>query len=316
MSLFETSKTYKPIYPEFVELTKHHEEIHWHEGEVKLQQDVEDWKLGKITDQEKYFINSILRLFTQSDVAVASDYYDNLIPVIKNNEARNMLGSFAGREGVHQRAYALLNDTLGFGEGFYEEFLEYKEMKDKIEFMLDMKNETPTDIAHSLAKQVLIEGICLFASFAMLLNFQKYGKLMGMGDVNQWSIRDESVHVKGLSLLFKEATKEYPKIVNDKFKKSIYELARDVVDLEDKFIDLAFLKGAPNGMTADEVKQYIRAVADYRMQQLGLKPQFNVKNPFEWLDWITSSNMIENFFESNTASYSKNSMVGSYLGGY
>lgn len=316
MSLLEASKVYHPIYPEFVEITIKHEQAHWGEWEAKLQQDVEQWKTGVIDEQEKYFINSILRLFTQSDVAVGSDYYDNLIPVFKNNEVRNMLGSFAGREGVHQRAYALLNDTLGFGESFYTEFLEYKEMKDKIEYMTDMKNGSKRDIAISLAKQVLVEGVCLFASFAMLLNFPRTGKMMGMGDVNQWSIRDESLHVYGLSRLFQQFLKEHPRIVNDEFKREIYQIARDVVALEDKFIDLAFAKGGVKGITAEETKQYIRAVADYRMQQLGFKSQFDVDNPFEWLDWIVSNSMIENFFETNTTQYSKNAMVGSYAGAY
>lgn len=316
MSLLEPSKSYVPQYPQFVEITKTHEEAHWHEGEVKLQQDVEEWKLGKINDKEKAFINSILRLFTQSDVAVGGDYYDNLIPVIKNNEARNMLGSFAGREGVHQRAYALLNDTLGFGEDFYNEFLEYSEMKDKIEFITDVSNKTPRDIALSIAKQVYAEGVCLFASFAMLLNFQRQGKLMGMGDVNQWSIRDESLHVLGLTALFRQFLIENPEIVTDDFKKEIYQTARDVVEVEDKFVDLAFKEGASQGITAQEVKQYIRAVCDYRSEQLGFKKQYNVENPFDWLEWLLSSNMVENFFETNTVAYSKNSMTGDYSNGY
>lgn len=316
MSLLEVSKTYAPQYGELVEITKTHEKMHWHEGEAKLQQDVEQWKTGVITDQEKYFVNSILRLFTQSDVAVGSDYYDNLIPVIRNNEARNMLGSFAGREGVHQRAYALLNDTLGFGEGFYSEFLEYAEMKDKLEFMLDMKNTSMKDIAKSLAKQVLVEGVCLFASFAMLLNFSRQGKLLGMGDVNQWSIRDESIHVSGLSVLFKIFIAEHPRVVTEEFKRDIYETARRCVILEDRFIDLAFLKGGINGITAEQTKQYIRSVSDYRMSQLGFKAEYGVDNPFDWLDWVVSPNTIENFFEANTTGYSKGSMSGSFSGGY
>jgi ribonucleoside-diphosphate reductase beta chain len=314
--LLEVSKSYVPIYPQFVEITKEHEEAHWHEGEAKLQQDVEQWKTGVITEQEKYFVNSILRLFTQSDVAVGSDYYDNLIPVIRNNEARNMLGSFAGREGVHQRAYALLNDTLGFGEEFYTEFLEYGEMKEKLEFMLDVKNTNPQEIAKGIAKQVLVEGVCLFASFAMLLNFQRQGKLMGMGDVNQWSIRDESIHVKGLSALFRQFLKEHPEVINDGFKREIYSTARECVRLEDSFISLAFAKGGQEGITEEGTKQYVRSVCDYRMTQLGFKPEYNVENPFNWLDWLTSSSTIENFFEANTTGYSKNSMTGSYQGGY
>lgn len=316
MSVLEQSKTYVPKYPVFVEITQKHEHLHWHEGEAKLQQDVEQWKTGAITDTEKYFISSILRLFTHSDFLVAMDYYDNLIPVVRNNEARNMLGSFAAREGIHQRAYALLNDTLGFGESFYEEFLQYKEMAAKADFMVDVKNDTVENLAIGVATQVLVEGVCLFASFAMLLNFSRFGKLLGMTDINLWSIRDESIHVEGLSSLFKTICSENPEIVTQAFKKKIYSAARQVVALEEAFVRRAFSIGGIEGITESEVQQYIRAVTDYRMQQLGLKAQFHDKNPFEWLDWLTSSNTVENFFETNTVSYSKNSMVGDYAGAY
>jgi ribonucleoside-diphosphate reductase beta chain len=321
MALLEYSKTYVPQYPEFVEITKLHEEAHWHEGEAKLLQDLEQWKTGIITDDEKYFINSILRLFTQSDVAVAREYHEIFIPAFKNNETRNMMSSFAGREGVHQRAYALLSDTLGFGEKFYVEFLEYEEMKEKYEYMLEMSNKSFHDLALSLVKQCLLEGVSLFASFAMLLNFSRSGKMMGMSDINLWSIKDESIHVRGNSAVFRQFCAEHPRIVTDEFKKEAYDIARTIVTMEDKFIDRAFLLKSSSGhgenaITKDEVKQYVRSVCDYRMQQLGFKPQFNVKNPFEWLDWVTSSNMIENFFETNTVSYSKNSMIGTYEGGY
>jgi ribonucleotide reductase beta subunit family protein with ferritin-like domain len=316
LSLLETSKTYVPIYPELVAITVEHERAHWGEWEAKLQQDVEQWKNGVITEKEKYFVNSILRLFTQSDVAVGSDYYDNLIPAIRNNEARNMLGSFAGREGVHQRAYALLNDTLGFGEGFYSEFLAYGEMKEKLEFMMDMKNSSVADLAKSIAKQVLVEGVCLFGMFAMLLNFPRMGKLMGMGDVNSWSIKDETIHVSGLSKLFRILVKEHPGVVDDAFKRDIYDTARECVKLEDRFIELTFQQGGVDGITEGEVKQYIRSVADYRMQQIGFKAEYGVTNPFDWLDWVVSNSAIENFFETNTTGYSKNSMVGEYNGAY
>ncbi|KWH03695.1 hypothetical protein WT58_23975 [Burkholderia territorii] len=189
-------------------------------------------------------------------------------------------------------------------------------MKDKLEFMLDMRNTSPSEIAKSIAKQVLVEGVCLFASFAMLLNFQRHGKLMGMGDVNQWSIRDESIHVRGLSALFRQLVAEHPEVVDDAFKKEVYDTARRCVTLEDRFIDLAFRQGGVSGIDAQSTKQYIRSVADYRMQQLGFKPEYNVDNPFDWLDWLTSNSTVENFFEANTTGYSKNAMRGSYAGAY
>ena len=316
MSLMQVSKTYYPIYPEFVEITERHERAHWGTWEVSLKDDVMQWQTGQIPEETKAFIKTILRIFTEGDRVVGADYYDHMIPVFKNNEVRNMLGSFANREGTHQRAYALLNDTLGFGKDFYNEFLEYNEMKEKIEFMGDLKHDSFKNIALSLGKQCYIEGVGLFASFAMLLNFGRQGILPGMTDVNSWSSKEESIHVEGNSMLFRKFLEEHPRIVNDEFKRELYETCRKCVELEDRFIDLAFDTGAVKGITREEVKQYIRAVADFRSVQLGLKPQYNVKNPFPWLDWIVSSNGMENFFEVNTTNYSKGSMSGEYADAY
>ena len=114
-----------------------------------------------------------------------------------------MLGSFAAREGIHQRAYALLNETLGLSDEEYHAFLEYSEMADKIDYMRKADTATLRGLGLSLAKSVFNEGVALFASFVMLLNFQRFGKMKGMGKVVEWSIRDESIHVEGNSKLFK-----------------------------------------------------------------------------------------------------------------
>lgn len=192
--MMQFSETYKPFYyPWAVELTRKHEAIHWVEDEVDLSEDMSDWKTGKLTPVEKDYITNILRLFTQSDVAVGQNYYDYYIPRLKNNEIRNMLGSFACREGVHQRAYALLNETLGLSDSEYHAFLEYKEMVEKLEFMIDNDVNSIRGLALSMARSVFNEGVALFASFVMLLNFQRFGKMKGMGKVVEWSIRDEAL---------------------------------------------------------------------------------------------------------------------------
>ena len=194
--LLQFSETYKPFhYPWAVEITTRHEKAHWIEDELDLSEDVADWKSGKVTETEKEYVTNILRLFTQSDVAVGQNYYDQFIPKFKNNEIRNMLGSFAAREGIHQRAYALLNETLGLPDSEYHAFLEYKEMVNKIEFMQESDNTTMKGLGLALAKSVFNEGVALFASFVMLLNFQRFGKMKGMGKVVEWSIRDEALLV-------------------------------------------------------------------------------------------------------------------------
>lgn len=312
-TLTEFNKTYKPFLHEWaVEITKKHEEIHWVEEEADLSEDVTDWKL-KLSASEKDFITHILRLFTQGDVQVGQNYYDYLIPKFKNNEVRVMLGSFAAREGTHQRAYALLNDTLGLPDEEYHKFLEYKEMSDKIDFMQSNDVNSQTGIALALAKGVFNEGVSLFASFIMLLNFQRFGKMKGMGTIVEWSIRDETVHVDGGARLFREFCSEHNRIVNDELKAKIYQIARDVVTLEDKFIDLAFDNNVVEGLTKEEVKNYIRYITDRRLIQLGLKSNFKVKeNPLPWLDWILNGVDHSNFFEKRVTEYSVNGMSGEW----
>jgi len=314
MGLLDNSEIYKPFnYPWAMEYAEDHEKIHWGTWEVKLQDDVNQWKSGDISEKEKNHVTQILRLFTQTDVQVAHNYCDLFIPKFKNNEVRNMLLSFANREGTHQRAYALLNDTLGFPDSEYSAFLGYKELVDKIEFMQDNDVSTLHGLAKSLAQTCVNEGMCLFSAFVMLLNYQRFGKMKGMCEVVEWSIRDETTHVEGMTKLFREFCAEHPKVVTDKLKKEVYKMMRTAVKLEDKVIDLAYEMGDVEGLSAEEVKKYIRYIADRRLIQLGLKPNFKVKeNPLPWLDWIISGDSFKNFFEGTVTDYSAEGMTGEW----
>ena len=313
MSLLDFSTAYKPFkYPWAVELSKKHEEIHWIEDELELSEDVQDWKT-KLSEDEKEFITHVLRLFTQSDVQVGENYHELLIPKFKNNEVRNMLSSFASREAVHQRAYALLNDTLGLPDEEYHAFLEYKEMADKIDFMKQGDVNTHTGLALALAQSVFNEGLAVFASFVMLLNFQRHGKMKGMGTAVEWSIRDETLHVQGNAKLFRTFCEEHPRIVNDELKSKIYEMASNAVKLEDKFISLAFKGKEVQGLSKEEVRAYIKHIADRRLLQLGLKTKFRQKeNPLPWLDWVLNGASHDNFFEKRVTEYSVVGMEGEW----
>lgn len=314
--MFEYSRTYKPfLYPWAVDLTVEHERMHWIEEEAELGEDITDWKVGtQLTAENRAFIKQILRMFTQSDVNVGRYYLDFLIPRFKNNEIRNMLVSFAAREGVHQRAYALLNDTLGFPDSEYAQFLEYEEMADKADFMMRADVSTDEGLALALAKSVFNEGVSLFASFAMLLSFQRRGLMKGMGKIVEWSTKDESKHVEGIARLFKQFCAEHPHVVTDEFKAKIYEMNKMIVHLEDLFIDLAYASGADENLEKQDVKNYIRFVANRRLNQLGLKAIWDVeKNPLEWIDYVLNGADHTNFFENKVAEYEVASLTGEWV---
>lgn len=314
MSLLEESKVYKPFrYPWAVEKAVAHEEMHWGEWEAKLQEDVAQWQGAKLSAQEKHHITQILKLFTQSDVQVGTNYLEYYIPKFKNNEVRAMLSSFANREFVHQRAYALLNDTLGLPESEFSAFSAVKAMRDKLEFMKDIDVHSHQGTALAIARSVMNEGMSLFSAFAMLLNYQRFGKMRGMCEIVEWSIRDESMHCEGMVRLFREFCEEHPRIVTDDFKKNIYDMFRVGVSLEDKVIDNAFEMGPVEGVSAEEIKQYIRYLADRRLIMLGLKGNWKVKeNPIPWLDWIVNGASHKNFFEGTVTDYNANGMAGEW----
>ena len=316
MSLLKTREYYKPFqYPWAFEAYDQQQKMHWLPSEVPLAEDVRDWN-ERLTDKEKNLITQILKFFTQGDVDIAQAYLDNYIPKFKPPEIRMMLSSIATSEANHAHSYSLLNDTIGLPDTEYKAFQEYKAMSDKHDYLFRSKGEGVEGMARELATfSAFGEGLQLFASFVMLLNFQRFGKMKGMCQIVTWSIRDESHHVDNMIKLFHALIDENKHIWNDEFKKTLYDVARDMVSLEDKFIDLAFEQGGVEGIEPNQIKQYIRHIADRRLLQLGLKPNFAVKdNPLPWLDWVLNGVEHTNFFENRATEYTKGSMTGNLWG--
>ena len=312
MSLLATRDYYKPFdYPWMFDYYSQQNQMHWFPEDVPLHNDVKDWQ--SLDDNEKNLLTQIFRLFTQSDVDVSSGYVDRYMRIFKKPEARMMMGAFNNMESIHQHAYSLLLDTVGMPEIEYKAFAEYEAMADKHEYIDNVK-VTKGD-KRSIAKALAVysgftEGLQLFSSFIVLLTFPRFGKMKGMGQIITYSIRDESVHVEAMTKLFREFIKENIEIWTDDFKKEIYQACRDMVELEDRFLDLVFEMGDIEGLTKEEVLQYIRYIADRRLLQLGLKPNYGVKdNPLLWLDEVLGVEH-QNFFEGRATAYMKAGLRG------
>jgi ribonucleoside-diphosphate reductase beta chain len=314
MSLLDAKPVYKPFsYPWCYDAWLMQQQIHWLPEEVPLADDVKDWH-NNLTESERHLLTQIFRFFTQSDIEVNNCYMRHYTRVFKPTEVQMMLAAFSNMETVHIAAYSHLLDTIGMPESEYSAFLHYKEMKDKYDFMQQFNVESNTDIAKTLAVfGAFTEGLQLFASFAILLNFPRTGKMKGMGQIVTWSVRDETLHCNSIIKLFKTFVSENPEIWTDEFQQDLYETCREIVHHEDAFIDLAFSAGEIEGLTADEIKGYIRYIADRRLSQLGLNPIYLIeKNPLPWLDSILNAVEHTNFFENRATEYSKAATQGSW----
>jgi ribonucleoside-diphosphate reductase beta chain len=263
--LNEERNYFKPFsYPWAYEAWLKHEQSHWLHTEVPMAEDVKDWK-NKLKANEKQFLTHIFRFFTQGDIDVAGGYVKNYLPYFPQPEVRMMLCGFAAREALHIAAYSHLIETLGMPETTYSEFLEYAEMREKHDYILDLSSKNGTKestAAHIAAFSAFTEGMQLFSSFIMLLNFPRHGMMKGMGQIVTWSIVDETQHAEAMIKLFRTYIEENKEIWNDDLKSQIYTIAERMVALEDRFIDLAFSMGAMDNLDAADVKQYIRYITD------------------------------------------------------
>lgn len=313
--LLTPSKGYKPFrYPWAFDFWQRQQQVHWLPEEVPLGEDCRDWA-GRLSDGERNLLTQIFRFFTQSDVEVNDNYMDRYARVFKPTEVKMMLAAFSNIETIHIAAYALLLETIGMPETEFAAFLDYEATKDKHDYMQGFGVETPADIARTLAMfGAFTEGLQLFASFAMLLNFPRHGKMKGMGQIVSWSVRDELLHCEGMIRLYHAFAKETGCLTRA-VKDDIVENARTVVGLEDRFIDLAFELGSVEGMDADDIKRYIRYIADWRLGQLELPALYGVtEHPLPWLTEILNGVEHANFFEARATEYSKAATKGSWHG--
>jgi ribonucleoside-diphosphate reductase beta chain len=307
---------FKPFnYPWAYDAWLKHEQSHWLHTEVPMLEDVKDWK-KKLTKEEKQFLTHIFRFFTQGDIDVAGGYVNNYLPYFPQPEIRMMLLGFAAREALHIAAYSHLIETLGLPDTLYNDFMEYQAMKEKHDYVMDISahNTTKENTAtHIAVFSAFTEGMQLFSSFIMLLNFPRHGKMKGMGQIVTWSIVDETQHTENMVKLFRTYIEENREIWNDELKGKLYTIATRMVELEDKFIDLAFQMGAMEDLSAEDVKKYIRYIADRRLISLGLKGQFKVKrNPLPWVEEMINAPTHTNFFENRATDYAKGALSGDW----
>ena len=314
LKLTDSRDFFKPFrYPWAYEAWVLSEQSHWLHLEVPMLEDVKDWK-SRLTKEEKHFLTQIFRFFTQSDLDVAGGYVKNYLPYFPQPEVRMMLSSFAAREGIHVAAYSHLIESVDMPDSTYKDFLEYKAMKDKHDYFAKFANKSARSIAQQIAAfSAFTEGMQLFSSFIMLLNFPRHGKMKGMGQIISWSLIDESLHSNSMIKLFRTFIEENREIWHDELKSEIYQIAIKMVELEDKFIDLAFNMGPMENLTADDVKKYIRYIADRRLISLGLKGNFKVKkNPLLWVEGIVNAPIHTSFFENRSTDYAKGALSGNW----
>lgn len=301
--------TYAPFeYEQAYRYWELQQQSHWLHTEIAMASDINDWKMN-LTDIERNVIGQILKGFTQSEVFI-QEYWSQMVGKwFKKPEIQMMAATFASFESIHAVSYAYLNQSLGLED--FSAFMHEPTAKAKIDRLITTKGKSKQEIARSLAIfSAFNEGVNLFSSFAVLLNFSRTNKMKGLGQIIAFSIKDESLHSEAGCWLFRTLIQEYPEIWTDELKKEIYQAARDTVELEDAFIDKVFELGDIEGLTSKDLKAFIRHRCNTKLNDLGMRKNYTNINKealerMAWFDVLSAGVSHADFFASRVTDYSK-----------
>lgn len=307
-SLLKTRFEYRPFeYPEAYTYWEKQQQSHWLHHEVQMSQDITDWS-SKLSETDKQIIGSILKGFTQAEIIIGGYWSNKVANWFKKPEIQLMANAFSAFEGIHQVSYAYLNDSLGFED--YTAFVSHPPTKDKLDRIINLPGKSNEDKALSLAIfSAFNEGVNLFSSFLVLLNYSRFNLLKGVGQIIAFSCKDETLHSDGGCWLFNTFISENPKVKTSEFDTKIYEAAELTRQLEFNFIDSCFELGNPPGLTKEELKQFIDYRLNTKLIQIGYKAVYPVdKKILEglfWFDVIVSGTKHADFFSSRVDDYSR-----------
>ena len=317
--LFKERIPYKPFeYPVYYEEGwLKQAQAFWLHTEISMQGDVKDWN-ETLTKEEKNLVGNILLGFAQTECAV-SDYWTTMVTKwFPKHEIKQMAMMFGSQETIHATAYSYLNETLGLDD--FSAFLHEPSVAEKFELLtqttadwthedLATNPKARQEVARSLAIfSAFSEGVSLYSSFAVLYSFQMRNKLKGIGQQMKWSVRDESLHSKMGCQLFRHMCEEFPDLLEDS-KESVYEAAKLIVELESRFIDMIFEQGDLENLKKEDLKEFIKARTNIKLEELGYKSQFQYdKEKAENLEWfyhLTGGLTHTDFFAIRPTDYSK-----------
>jgi ribonucleoside-diphosphate reductase beta chain len=280
-----------------------------------MAQDVTDWK-SNMKDYEKNVVGQILKGFAQTETVV-NDYWSTLVTKWFRKPEVIMMGTTLGSsETIHAEAYSLLNEQLGLDN--FAEFMEDEATMAKIESLMNVRdNHDGTANWHERAKSLAIfsaftEGVNLFSSFAVLLSFKMRNKLKGVGQIVEWSVRDESLHSDAGCWLFRTLMEEEKHLKSPELIQEIEEAARLAMKLEFDFIDKVFEMGDLENLSKNELKNFIKHRINTKMGDLGLKPIIPSEDidkgalkTMKWFDAVIAGKQQTDFFANRVTNYSK-----------
>jgi ribonucleoside-diphosphate reductase beta chain len=248
------------------------------------------------------------------DSLQTNNLIDNVNPYITSPEINLIMVRQSFEEALHSQSYAVMVDSISTNsEEIYDLWrkdMMLKTKNDAIFRTYDKLAVEPTEhnfVKACFANQIL-EGIYFYSGFAYIYTLARSGKMLGSAQMIRFIQRDEVTHLALFKNLINTLRKERPDLFTDQLKAEVVEMFKEAVDLEVKW-GKYITQGQILGLTDAIVEQYIKYLADDRLESVGFEKLYNVTNPIKWVDDFAKFNdQKTNFFEGTVTNYSKGSL--------
>ncbi len=289
----------------------------WFPNEIQLGQDLADFE--QMTDEERHALTFLMSYFNPNELLVNKALAFGVYPYVNAAECHLYLAKQMWEEANHCMSFEYVLETFPIDRAAaYESHVSVPSMAAKEEFevrYIKRMTEQTLDITTTAGKQdfvrnlvafnVILEGIWFYSGFMVALSFRQRNLLRNFGSLVDWIVRDESLHLKfGMNLIL-TVLDENPDVATEEFAAEIQQMILDAVEMEAAY-NRDLLPGGILGLNADYINQYVRYLADRRLEELGFAPHYDVANPAKWMAAANDTLQLVNFFESTNTSYEVN----------
>ena len=286
----------------------------WFPHEIALGEDLFDWE--KMKTDETNAVTFLMSFFNPAELIVNRSLALGVYPYLKAPEAHLYLAKQMWEEANHCVAFEYVLETFPIDRrNVFKAHIETPSIKHKEDFItkyLSRMTDDRLDISSISGKQdfvrnlvaynIIMEGIMFYSGFMVALSFRQRNLLRNLGSMIDWVVRDESLHLRfGINLIL-TILEENHDIITPQFSQEIKDMIIEGVKLEAAYNQQMFPRGIL-GLNADYVNQYVRYIADRRLEELGFQSHFKAANPAQWMGAANDVYELVNFFESQNTSY-------------
>jgi ribonucleoside-diphosphate reductase beta chain len=289
----------------------------WFPNEIQLGEDLSDWK--KMSDEERHALTFLMSYFNPNELLVNKALAFGVYPYINAAECHLYLAKQMWEEANHCMAFEYVLETFPIDrDQAYAAHVDVPSMRVKEEFevkYIKRMTEETLDITTTAGKKdfvrnlvaynIILEGIWFYSGFMVALSFRQRNLLRNFGSLIDWIVRDESLHLKfGINLIL-TVLDENEDLQTEEFADEIKNMILGGVEMETKYNE-DLLPNGILGLNASYINQYVKYLADRRLEELGFGAHYKVSNPAKWMATANDTLQLVNFFEATNTSYEVN----------